>query len=193
MDSIAKGLTFIIVLYPEDATRKETQAWVQTHSETDSSTRSRWMLFGKRLHSLKVWQFHGLNCKWAHVHNCVVQAHLLPSLELRFFPNTSEFRTSEAVRRSTGEERKEVGQGQRREERRVSSSSAVPFLELRFFPNTSEFRTSEAVRRSKFGRSMDPFAKGLAFIIVLGPEDATRKQTQAWVQTHSERDSNGGR
>ena len=29
MDSIAKGLTFIIVLYPEDATRKETQAWVQ--------------------------------------------------------------------------------------------------------------------------------------------------------------------
>ena len=43
------------------------------------------------------------------------------------------------------------------------------------------------------GHFMDSIAKGLTFIIVLYPEDAARKQTQAWVQTHSERDSNGGR
>ena len=37
LDSIAKGLTFIIVLCPEDATRKETQAWVQlTRKETQA-------------------------------------------------------------------------------------------------------------------------------------------------------------
>ena len=142
-DSNAKGLTLIIVLYPEDATRKETQAWVQlTRKETQAPI------------------LVGCYSKKDSVHKKGVRFTDSIAKGLTFivvlYPEDATLKETQAWVQLTRKE------------------TQAPIL-------VGCYSKKDSVHK-KGVRFTDSIAKGLTFIIVLRPEDATRKKTQAWVQ-----------